>query len=615
LKGGTATKYIPAKGTSPFKKNYMISSYMASLKEVDSKISELKRKDDSLSFARLGSFIFFILGIIFSISTNNIWLYFVTPALLIVFIRVVIMHLADQNRLQREKARKEILENEIACLQLTSNQYYNGNDFSETDHNYIADMDVFGNKSLFHYINRCATGVGNKALADWLGRENSRESILRMQDAVKELAKKKLWCQELRVDVYQRRITNFSKEHLPSIEKTLSAPKNIPLFTSISFILLALIIAGMIFTSAGSVLIIFPIIYNAILNNKFSVFTKNIRAQLEGREKTLNDYQKILLNFEQQKYQSSYLQELQKNLTLEGHNATQAIASLQNLSQKLDYSLNMIVGAILNLFFVWDILMCRKISLWFDQHADKTRDWFNVIGKLEALISLANLQNNHPEWVFPVFTTDNQFVFKGEQLGHPLIPAGERVCNDFTLNSPYLMNIITGSNMAGKSTFLRTIGVNIILAKAGAPVCAKRITLSHFRIMTYLTITDSLAENTSTFYREIKRLKKLLDSARADNNVLLLLDEMLRGTNSADKARGSMAITRELINYKVPSVIATHNLELAAMHADFPKSISNYYFDIVIDDNNQMRFDYKLKPGICNTFNASILLKEIGIDI
>ncbi len=593
----------------------MITSYKESLIEVDNKISELKRKDNSLSFARLGSFIILILGIVFSTSTGNIWFYSLTLVLLFIFIRIVLLHLANHNWLEREKTRKEILENEIACLQLTSNKYYNGSDFSENDHDYVTDMDVFGNKSLFHYINRCATGVGNKALADWLRRENSRESILQVQDAAKELALQKLWCQELRVDVYRQRISNFSKDHLPSIERTVSAPKNITLLTSISFILLALSIAGMIFTSFGGFLLIIPVFYNVILNNKFSVFTKNIRAQLEGREKTLNDYQKILLNFEQQKYKSSFLRGLQKNLSLDNHKATQAISSLQNLSKKLEYSLNMIVGSILNLFFVWDILICRKISLWFDRYAGKTRDWFNVIGKLEALISLANLQNNHPDWAFPVFTSENAFVFKGEQLGHPLIPKDERVCNDFTLETPHLMNIITGSNMAGKSTFLRTIGVNIILAKVGAPVCAKSMTLSHFRIMTYLTITDSLAENTSTFYREIKRLKKLLDSARADNNVLLLLDEMLRGTNSADKARGSMAITRELINYKVPSVIATHNLELAAMHDDLPNAITNYYFDIVIDADNQMRFDYKLKPGVCNTFNASILLKEIGIDI
>jgi DNA mismatch repair ATPase MutS len=267
------------------------------------------------------------------------------------------------------------------------------------------------------------------------------------------------------------------------------------------------------FFAVNSAVLLIPLLLNSLLNFRYGKFTKVIRAQLEGRENTLKDYNNILVAFEQKRFQSAYIQNLQKKLSHDNVGATQSISRLQNLSQKLDYSLGMLTGLVLNIFLLWDIVLCRKVSIWFENFAEKTSKWFQVVGQLEALISLANLQNNHPEWNYPEFQQDG-FHLDSKNLGHPLIPESERVCNDFSLKKDSWINIVTGSNMAGKSTFLRTIGVNIILAKAGAVVCANSFILSHFRIMTYLTITDSLTENTSTFYREILRLKKILDSAQ-----------------------------------------------------------------------------------------------------
>ncbi len=592
----------------------MIPHYIQRINDSENLIVKLKQRDNVFNLARLLSFLALIVAFIFSITTGNVIAILFTVVFLFAFINIVLRDLNNLSELEREKTRKEILENEIACLSLQGSAYYNGSIFIDPEHDYTNDMDVFGKKSLYHYLNRCATGVGNKALGQWLGKIYHKEEILLRQKAVKELADKQPWCEDIRVDVYNRRITDFTKEHLPSIEKAILPPAQIGLLITTSYVLFASSIIASIWIGTG-VLLLIPVLFNILVNGRLLKFTRAIRAQLEGRERTLNDYNKILTSFENMNFSSDYLRELQSLLKLENTNATQAIENLRKLSRKLDYSLHMLTGAFLNLVFLWDIIICTRISRWFDNYADKTTEWFAVVGKLEALISLANLQNNHPKWVYPVFADAGAFFFEGHNLGHPLIPENERVNNDFSLQGEALMNIITGSNMAGKSTFLRTIGVNTILAKTGSVACAHRLTLSWFRIMTYLTITDSLAENTSTFYREIKRLKKILDSARQDNNMLLLLDELLRGTNSADKARGSIAITGELIRYRVPSLIATHSLELAAMDKVYPDKITNYFFDIVIDQNNTMRFDYKLKPGICNTFNASILLKEIGIDI
>lgn len=592
----------------------MISHYQSRIKDIETHISQLRKRDNFFNTARLAAFILFIVALIFSIDKGSSVIILSTLLLLVVFIQVVLMHLKNHNLLTTEITRKHMLEGEIASLELKPGAYYSGKYFISHDHDYTTDMDVFGDGGLYHYINRCATGVGNRSLALWLSEEFPLEHIMQRQSAIKEIAEKKQWCEELRVDLFERRIEDYKREHLPEIRKTIATPAHIKSWIVISYSLLVLSLAGIIFAGFNASLILLPVFINSLINYRMGKFTSTIRRQLEGRERTLNDYHRILTSFESQAFSSAYLKQMQQELKLDEVSATKSIAKLQNLSKKLDYSLSMIVGAVLNLFFLWDVILCRRIALWFDLYAPKTTQWFDVAGRLEALISLANLQNNHPQWQYPHFT-DEGFHLKGKNLGHPLIAQSERVNNDFSLEGSTLVNIITGSNMAGKSTFLRTIGVNIILAKAGAVVCAEDFYLSHFRIMTYLTITDSLAENTSTFYREIKRLKKILDSARKDNNVLLLLDELLRGTNSADKAKGSMAITRELISYKVPAIIATHNLELADMKSRFPDDIENYYFDIIIDEQNKMRFDYKLKYGICDTFNASLLLKEIGIDI
>ncbi len=592
----------------------MISYYKERIKEIEIIIAQLQKKDNIFNTFRLVSFILFLVALSISFGNGKAIGFIISGVLLFVFVRIVLMHLNNQANFNTAITRKKILKNEIDCLELKGNTYYSGNSFHNPDHDYSFDMDLFGDKSIFHYINRCATGVGNKTLAGWLADEHPLDEILKRQEAVKELAGEKEWCENLRVGLFKSRIEDFRKEHLPEIRKTLKAPKNLRLWIMVSYGLLLLTILAISFFPINTTILLIPLFLNSLLNFRYGKFTKIIRAQLEGRENTLNDYHKILTAFELKIFQSAFLENLRNDLSQDKVSASKTIARLQNLSKKLDYSLGMLTGLILNIFLLWDIVLCRKVTDWFEKHAEKTTQWFGVVGSLEALISLANIRNNHPEWNYPVFHK-NGFHLEGKNLGHPLIPEKQRVCNDFQLKKDSWINIVTGSNMAGKSTFLRTIGVNIILAKAGSVVCAESLGISHFRIMTYLTITDSLTENTSTFYREILRLKKILDSARQDNNILLLLDEMLRGTNSADKARGSMAIVRELIHHKVQAIVATHNLELAEMQKEFPENISNYYFDIIIDKDSTMNFDYKLKPGVCNTFNASLLLKKIGIDV
>ena len=239
--------------------------------------------------------------------------------------------------------------------------------------------------------------------------------------------------------------------------------------------------------------------------------------------------------------------------------------------------------------------------------------WFDTLAQIEALNSLAVLHFNEPRWVFPTIVP-GYFFIEGTEMGHPLIPKSKRVNNDIEIKHEGELMLVTGSNMAGKSTYLRSIGVNVVLAMAGAPVCAKAFKVSHVQIISSMRITDNLAESTSTFYAELKKLKTIIEKVNNKEKVFILLDEILRGTNSLDRHTGSVALVKQLIKNDAAAIIATHDLELAKLKEEYPENILNYHFDVQVS-NDELYFDYRLKPGVCTSLNASILMKKIGIEL
>jgi len=253
------------------------------------------------------------------------------------------------------------------------------------------------------------------------------------------------------------------------------------------------------------------------------------------------------------------------------------------------------------------------LNEWRRKNKEIVPKLFEVSAEVEVLNSLATIHFNYPDWCLPNFS-EQHFVFESNELGHPLIPEKERVTNSFEIRNNQLISLVTGSNMAGKSTFLRSVGVNIILAQMGAPVCAKSFNVSPIRLMTSMRISDNLAENTSTFYAELKKLKTIIEAVNNHEKVFVLLDEILRGTNSHDRHKGSAAFITQLIKQHAFAVIATHDLELADLKQQFPSAIENYHFDVQVK-GEELFFDYKLKNGICQSLNASLLMKKIGIEL
>ena len=269
-------------------------------------------------------------------------------------------------------------------------------------------------------------------------------------------------------------------------------------------------------------------------------------------------------------------------------------------------------GAILNAIMLWNIRQIFAIEDWKKDNHDNLKQAFDVIATFESLISLSSLKTNYPEWCFALINEGDRYTLIAEDIGHPLIPSQVRVNNDYSMNDEFKINIITGSNMAGKSTFLRTLGINTVLALCGAPSCARKMEVSRMLVFTYMRIRDSLNESTSTFKAELDRLQSLIKMLDSSEKVYFLIDEMLRGTNSVDKYLGSKAVIEKLIAQNAVGIVATHDLQIAELEQKYPDYIRNYYFDIQLE-GEEMNFDYKLKAGACKTFNASLLLKKIGI--
>jgi len=343
-----------------------------------------------------------------------------------------------------------------------------------------------------------------------------------------------------------------------------------------------------------------------LVSNKINL----LHQQISHKVQFISTYSELIGLVTGAKFSSSYLAAL-RGCFVET-DALQQIRALQNRIKKLDYRLNMAYIP-LNILFFFDYRHLVWLEQWRTGAGQKLPEWFDAMARIEALSSFANMLHNHPNRVLPGII-DEYFTLETENMGHPLILEKERVCNDFSLNGAGQIAIVTGSNMSGKSTFERSIGVNMTLALAGAPVCASAFTVTNCQLYTYMRIADNLEEHTSSFYAELKRLKRLIDITKNGQQVFFLLDEVLRGTNSRDRQIGSMALIRQLVGQKVSGIIATHDLALGELEQELPHHVRNSHFDVQINGED-MSFDYKLHQGICTSLNASILMKKIGIEV
>ena len=590
--------------------------YMARLKFLEDEWKTLSRRKAMLAWARLFSFLSAAAALWLLIPQGWLPAVLVTIGMLSVFIFFVFRDLANSAAIENNAQLRKINENEIAALDHRYMEFPDGLDLKPASHSYAEDLDIFGRASLYQYANRTTSQQGNRLFANWLLQPAQATEIIQRQQAVKELATHAAWRQQLQALGQKKILTTRTQEN---IEYWLAEPNQFStkkswkvvriIFPLVSFTLLAIYIAGIIPQQTFLPLILLML----IISQWISRLIMPAYSKLNKVVDELETFSTSIGLVEKTSFNSPLLIELKKTYDKQGNTASQTINQLKKILARLDYRLNPLVYIPLSAFLCWDLLQAFSLEKWKTKNHTTIPGWFSSLAQIESLASLANLAFNHPGWCFPELILERS-VFKADTLGHPLIPPAKRVDNSFSTAGEGQVNLITGSNMAGKSTFLRSVGVNMVLAMCGAPVCAKQLSMSHMKVMSSMRISDNLEESTSTFYAELKKLKDIIEAVTRMEEIFLLLDEILRGTNSADRHTGSTALLKQLIKLHASGLVATHDLELAKLSNEFPQNIHNYHFDVQVA-NDELYFDYKLKGGVCSSMNASILMKKIGIEL
>lgn len=511
---------------------------------------------------------------------------------------------------------RKINETEIEILNHHFTHLPDGSNYKPETHEYANDLDIFGRASLYQYINRTNSEQGNKMFADWLLHQALPGMILQRQETVKELTPETGWRQQLQSCGIATKITIATQQR---IEKWLEQPVSFSgkllwnilkyLLPAISFSFLTLHLINILDAS-----IFYPLIL-LMLAVSFAISKLIIPdyLQLNRIAPELESLSESISLIEKKEFKTDLIKKLQAKYKTGLVTSSESIKKLKKVLDLLDIRLNPLVFIPLNTFLFWDLQQIFTLEKWKIANKHNIRDWFGTLAEIECLSSIANLAFNHPENSFPRIS-NKEGVFIADSMGHPLIAKEKMVCNSFSTEGVNQMNLITGSNMAGKSTFLRSIGINIVLAMMGSTVFARSLALSPMKVLSSMRVSDNLEESTSTFYAELKKLKEVINSVYNNEKVFLLLDEILRGTNSADRHAGSKALIKQLIHHKAVGLIATHDLELAKLADEFPDKIHNYHFDVQVA-NDELYFDYKLKRGICQSMNASLLMKKIGIEL
>lgn len=531
---------------------------------------------------------------------------------ILVFPFILIWHKKKSAEILFKETLVKILSQEIWYLERKELPFENGSEYNETDHPYTYDLDIFGERSLFQHLNRTGTYVGKTRLARSLRQILSDEAIKQNQEAIKESAGKLTWRQEI---LARAGIANDTEKIYSSIlgwssEEAGAVPVYIRIISVISPLVLFGLFGMAIVSDSGIYMKAAEILFVVQLSI-IGLQLKTIRAELFHADKIeviIQQYSLILASIEIETFASTRLAELKETLMHGDIPASAQLSTLSALFARVETINNAVGSVFMNGLFMYHIHSLHALLKWKAAHASKIAEWIAVIGEIEMLNSYANLSYNNPDFIFPELRTD--YSIQLTDAGHPLIDKKKRVCNDVVFSDGSFI-ILTGSNMSGKSTFLRTLGVNMVLAGAGAPVCAAAASIHPLPVIVSMRLSDSLSDSESYFFAEVKRLRQLMH-ALDQQTCFVLLDEILRGTNSDDKRSGTIEVLKKILSKRAIGIIATHDLEVCNTAADYPEQLSNKCFEVEII-NGELLFDYKLREGICRNKSATFLMKKMGV--
>lgn len=482
------------------------------------------------------------------------------------------------------------------------------------------DLDIFGPLSVFHVLNRTTTLHGAETLGGWLRASLLAPAAIReRQKAVKALAgqaelRRLLTAKGLLAEgVGGGGPAPGMAADLRSLTDWLNmTPRLYPLvWLRVLLGVLTAVNVGFLFygLSEGNYgPLMGSIAVSWTITGYFSKYIHRQHHLIGHKQAVFGQYADILAVFSGVEADGSTLLEELRGRARQAHGA---IRQLSRLTSFFDQRLNLLVFIFLNSLAFYDLQCMVALERWKVRYRAKLPAWIEAVGNIEALNSFATFAFNHPDHVYPTVAESGLFI-DATQLAHPLIPAARRIANDFRIGLEDRLILVTGSNMSGKTTFLRTIGVNLLLAQCGSPVCAASFSFTPMQLLTSLRISDSLQEQTSYFMAELKKLQQITAALSTGTPALVLIDEILRGTNSEDKTYGSEQFARKLAGYRCLSLFATHDLALGALEGEMPGMVANYCFESVISDGD-LRFDYRLQRGMARNRNASFLMKKMGI--
>lgn len=588
--------------------------YTERLSLTKGQLQQVKKQIFRISMLRLALFIAGIAGLYFFYNQTTLLIVCICLTFLPLFILVKI-HNRFFIRKEWLETQARIIQEELQALSGDYSSFEDGKEYVNPEHPYSFDLDIFGRRSLFQSINRTCTFFGKVRLAEWLQNHlHEKTSIEKRQEMIREISEHTLFREQFRVAGLVHHGQSSDAEKIQAWSQSPAQYLHagwvktfiwgVPVINSL---LLITSLAGWTsFSWLGLSFGIFLVLSFGIIK-RATYIQETYGKQL----KSLNGYARLIALAKAEEWKSAGMQELMERFNLNGQSPVQALQQLSKELDRLDLRNNQFLYVLLegSIFFqLQEIVRIERWKVRYGQHISK---WLETVGELDALCSLGTFAYNHPQYTYPELT-EKPFCFLATQMGHPLMPVSQCVKNDATIPSRPFFLIITGANMAGKSTYLRTIGVNYLLACVGAPVCCERLKLHPNQLITSLRTSDSLSDNESYFFAELKRLKRIIDLLNQGQQLFIILDEILKGTNSMDKQRGSFDLIRQFMQLKANGIIATHDLLLGSLIKQFPEEIRNYCFEADIKDN-ELTFSYKLREGVAQNMNACFLMKKMGI--
>ncbi len=595
----------------------IIQFFKSQIKHFQDKETYFRHRDQQLSFFRISWFFVILIGVVWAANFRAFdWVLTIAFLGLIIFVISIKYHRNIKFQHQYFKILVRINQMEINRLEGNFSHFqHQGIRFMDAKHPYSSDLDIFGKNALFQWLCRAETASGQEKLAAFLQRPASKEDILKRQKAVQELAQKTSFRQDFQAHgmyFQNHKKVQFFKN--PAESENMILPYQKLYFLSILLpILLIISVFGVFWGLPYGLPFLILVINGMVLKQNHEKITEIIE-QTSKNLAEIQAFSALSKVIEKATFESDLLCKIQKDLIVENNSVSLIINKLERIIASLEFRGNAFFYGFFNLPFLWEIHQMRRFEKLKNQYKNQWQIWFDAVAKMEVLNSFGGVAFACQDFHFPIIS-DKPYHFEAQNLAHPLIfPAETRICNDFSMQGNGICNLITGSNMSGKSTFLRTVGINIVLALAGAPVCAEKMQVAIVQLFTSMRTEDSLSERISSFYAELKRIRQLLDRIEKDEQILYFLDEILKGTNSDDRHRGGKAIIKQLQNQGVSGFISTHDLDLGKQTEHLPNAVRNFSFNSQIEAD-KLVFSYQISEGLCRSFNASILMQQIGIKV